>query len=80
MIGLEYAPVDVERNLDESIAVAAQALACEVHEALGVGLRVRRRQLAIGRSLRDPDGYVIELFQFTGDDQSDAPLREPIRS
>jgi catechol 2,3-dioxygenase-like lactoylglutathione lyase family enzyme len=30
--------------------------------------------------LRDPDGYVIELFQFTGEDQSDAPLREPIRS
>jgi catechol 2,3-dioxygenase-like lactoylglutathione lyase family enzyme len=30
--------------------------------------------------LRDPDGYVIELFQFTGADQSDAPLREPIRS
>jgi len=29
--------------------------------------------------LRDPDGYVIELFQFTGEDQSDAPLREPIR-
>ena len=30
--------------------------------------------------LRDPDGHVIELFQFTGEDQSDAPLREPIRS
>jgi catechol 2,3-dioxygenase-like lactoylglutathione lyase family enzyme len=30
--------------------------------------------------LRDPDGYVIELFEFTGADQSDAPLREPIRS
>jgi catechol 2,3-dioxygenase-like lactoylglutathione lyase family enzyme len=29
--------------------------------------------------VRDPDGYVIELFQFTGEDQSDAPLREPIR-
>ncbi len=30
--------------------------------------------------LRDPDGSVIELFEFTGADQSDAPLREPIRS
>jgi catechol 2,3-dioxygenase-like lactoylglutathione lyase family enzyme len=30
--------------------------------------------------MRDPDGYVIELFQFTGEDQSDAPLREAIRS
>jgi len=29
--------------------------------------------------LRDPDGYVIELFQFTGADQSDAPLRTPMR-
>jgi len=29
--------------------------------------------------MRDPDGYVIELFQFTGADQSDAPLREAIR-
>jgi catechol 2,3-dioxygenase-like lactoylglutathione lyase family enzyme len=30
--------------------------------------------------MRDPDGYVIELFQHTGADQSDAPLREAIRS
>jgi glyoxylase I family protein len=30
--------------------------------------------------VRDPDGYVIELFQHTGADQSDAPLRAPIRS
>jgi catechol 2,3-dioxygenase-like lactoylglutathione lyase family enzyme len=29
--------------------------------------------------MRDPDGYVIELFEHTGEDQSDAPLREPIR-
>ena len=29
---------------------------------------------------RDPDGYVIELFQWTGDDQSDAPERAPIRA
>ena len=27
----------------------------------------------------DPDGYVIELFEHTGEDQSDAPLRLPIR-
>jgi glyoxylase I family protein len=30
--------------------------------------------------VRDPDGYVIELFEFTGQDQSDAPLRRPVRS
>jgi catechol 2,3-dioxygenase-like lactoylglutathione lyase family enzyme len=29
--------------------------------------------------LRDPDGYVLELFQHTGADQSDAPPRAPIR-
>ena len=29
---------------------------------------------------RDPDGYVIELFQWTGEDQSDAPERAPIRA
>ena len=28
---------------------------------------------------RDPDGYVLELFQRTGEDQSKAPPREPIR-
>jgi catechol 2,3-dioxygenase-like lactoylglutathione lyase family enzyme len=26
----------------------------------------------------DPDGHVLELFQWTGDDQSDAPARAPI--
>jgi catechol 2,3-dioxygenase-like lactoylglutathione lyase family enzyme len=27
---------------------------------------------------RDPDGHVLELFEHTGDDQSDAPARAPI--
>jgi catechol 2,3-dioxygenase-like lactoylglutathione lyase family enzyme len=27
----------------------------------------------------DPDGYVLELFQWTGEDQSGAPARAPIR-
>jgi len=27
----------------------------------------------------DPDGYVLELFQWTGEDQSGAPERTPIR-
>jgi catechol 2,3-dioxygenase-like lactoylglutathione lyase family enzyme len=27
----------------------------------------------------DPDGYVVELFEHTGADQSDAPPRAPIR-
>jgi catechol 2,3-dioxygenase-like lactoylglutathione lyase family enzyme len=28
---------------------------------------------------RDPDGYVLELFQWTNEDQADAPERAPIR-
>jgi glyoxylase I family protein len=27
---------------------------------------------------RDPDGHVLELFQLTGEDQSEAPARAPI--
>jgi glyoxylase I family protein len=27
----------------------------------------------------DPDGHVLELFQLTGEDQSDAPERAPVR-
>ena len=30
--------------------------------------------------LRDPDGHVLELFQHTGEDQSDAPERAPMRA
>lgn len=29
---------------------------------------------------RDPDGYILELFQRTGEDQSDAPERAPVRN
>jgi catechol 2,3-dioxygenase-like lactoylglutathione lyase family enzyme len=28
----------------------------------------------------DPDGYVLELFQWTHEDQADAPLRTPVRT
>jgi catechol 2,3-dioxygenase-like lactoylglutathione lyase family enzyme len=28
---------------------------------------------------RDPDGYVLEFFERTGEDQSDAPERAPVR-
>ncbi len=27
----------------------------------------------------DPDGHVLELFQLTGEDQSDAPERAPVQ-
>jgi catechol 2,3-dioxygenase-like lactoylglutathione lyase family enzyme len=29
---------------------------------------------------RDPDGHLLELFQRTGEDQSDAPARAPVRA
>jgi catechol 2,3-dioxygenase-like lactoylglutathione lyase family enzyme len=29
---------------------------------------------------RDPDGHVLELFEWTGEDQGDAPERTPVRS
>jgi catechol 2,3-dioxygenase-like lactoylglutathione lyase family enzyme len=29
---------------------------------------------------RDPDGHVLEFFQRTGEDQSDAPERAPVRA
>jgi catechol 2,3-dioxygenase-like lactoylglutathione lyase family enzyme len=29
---------------------------------------------------RDPDGYLLELFQWTGEDQRGAPVRGPVRS
>ena len=28
---------------------------------------------------RDPDGYVLELFEHTGEDQAGAPARAPVR-
>ncbi|HXG76796.1 MAG TPA: VOC family protein [Gaiellaceae bacterium] len=30
--------------------------------------------------VRDPDGYVLELFERTGEDQRDAPERAPVRA
>ncbi len=27
----------------------------------------------------DPDGYLLELFERTGEDQNDAPKRAPVR-
>jgi catechol 2,3-dioxygenase-like lactoylglutathione lyase family enzyme len=65
-------------------------LACEVDDlqaacsrlaAHGVGLEGGPMPRGDGVTqvfFRDPDGYVLELFQWTNDDQSDAPPREPI--
>ena len=48
----------------------------------GVGLAAGPMQRGDGVEqiyVRDPDGYVVELFEVTGDDQTDAPERAPMR-
>jgi catechol 2,3-dioxygenase-like lactoylglutathione lyase family enzyme len=39
---------------------------------------LRRGDGVVQAYLRDPDGYVVELFQMTGEDQS-GTVREPVR-
>jgi catechol 2,3-dioxygenase-like lactoylglutathione lyase family enzyme len=70
----------------------ANHIALEVDDLASAGARLAERGVPLlggpmprgdgydQMFLRDPDGYVIELFQFTGEDQSDAPPRAPIRS
>jgi catechol 2,3-dioxygenase-like lactoylglutathione lyase family enzyme len=67
-------------------------LAFEVEDLDGVCLRLERAGVPlIGGPMprgdgvvqvffRDPDGYLLELFEWTAEDQSDAPERAPIRS
>ena len=65
-------------------------LACEVDDLQAACSRLAAHGIALDGGpmprgdgvtqvfFRDPDGHVLELFQWTNDDQSDAPLREPI--
>ena len=56
--------------------------ACARLEANGVTLvggPMPRGDGFVQAFFRDPDGYVLEFFQRTGEDQSDAPERAPIR-
>lgn len=67
-------------------------LALEVDDLGAMLDRVRERGVEIGGGpmargdgvdqafLLDPDGYVVEMFERTGADQSDAPARVPVRS
>ena len=58
----------------------ANHVAIEIDDLAGARVRLDEHGVAlIGGPMPRGDGYVIELFQFTGEDQSDAPLREPIR-
>ena len=45
-----------------------------------VGGPMPRGDGSVQAFFRDPDGYVLEFFQRTGEDQSEAPARAPIRS
>jgi catechol 2,3-dioxygenase-like lactoylglutathione lyase family enzyme len=67
-------------------------LALEVDDLDAALAQVRERGAVVGGGpmargdgvdqafLLDPDGYVVELFERTGADQSDAPPRVPVRS
>lgn len=66
-------------------------LACEVDDLQAACSRLAAHGIALDGGpmprgdgvtqvfFRDPDGNVLELFQWTNDDQSDAPTREPMR-
>ncbi len=65
-------------------------LACEVDDLQAACSRLAAHGIALDGGpmprgdgvtqvfFRDPDGHVLELFQWTNDDQSDVPLRAPI--
>jgi catechol 2,3-dioxygenase-like lactoylglutathione lyase family enzyme len=59
--------------------LAAACARLDEHEVALVGGPMPRGDGYDQVFMLDPDGYVIELFEHTGADQSDAPLREPIR-
>jgi len=66
-------------------------LAIEVDDLAAMLERIAEHGVAVGGGpmprgdgvdqafLEDPDGYVVEVFERTGADQSDAPAREPVR-
>lgn len=73
------------RGLTSHIALETEdlAAACARLAEHGVGLAGGPMPRGDGYDqvfFLDPDGYVLELFQHTGEDQSDAPAREPIIS
>lgn len=57
------------------------AAACERLSENGIALEggpMPRGDGFVQVFFRDPDGYVLELFEHTGEDQSDAPARAPV--
>ena len=75
----------VVRGLTQHLAFEVDDLraACERLETVGVALDggpMPRGDGVVQVFFRDPDGYVLELFQWTEEDQSDAPERRPAPS
>jgi catechol 2,3-dioxygenase-like lactoylglutathione lyase family enzyme len=72
-----------ERGMTHHLAFEVDDLgaACARLAENGVGLAggpMPRGDGYVQVFFRDPDGHVLELFQFTGEDQSEAPARAPI--
>jgi catechol 2,3-dioxygenase-like lactoylglutathione lyase family enzyme len=71
------------RGLTQHLAFEVDDLAASLErlDASGVPLAggpMPRGDGVVQAFFRDPDGYVLELFQWTDEDQSDAPDREPV--
>jgi catechol 2,3-dioxygenase-like lactoylglutathione lyase family enzyme len=63
-------------EVDDLTAACARL---EVHGVELFGGPMPRGDGVVQVFVLDPDRHVVELFQWTDDDQSDAPSREPVR-
>ena len=82
--GQDDAGAGIAQGLAHHLALEVENLdaACSRLERNGVQLvggPMPRGDGYVQVFFRDPDGHVLELFQRTGEDQSDAPERAPIR-
>jgi catechol 2,3-dioxygenase-like lactoylglutathione lyase family enzyme len=76
--------VGAKRGMTRHLAFEVDDLdgACARLDEHGVGLEGGPMPRGDGYQqvfFRDPDGHVLELFQWTGEDQSGAPERAPVR-
>ena len=73
----------LSRGLTTHIAIATEDLEAACARLAEYGVELAGGPMPRGDGYQqvfflDPDGYVLELFQYTGEDQSDAPPREAI--
>jgi catechol 2,3-dioxygenase-like lactoylglutathione lyase family enzyme len=83
--GRGYAGAGVSHGLTSHIAFETDDLAAACARVWEHGVELAGGPMPRGDGydqvfFLDPDGYVLELFQHTGEDQSDAPPREPVVS